>query len=503
MMLACELKLAGVDPVIIEQLPEPSPVNKANGLVGRVVPMLHRRGLYQRLAGSAEPPAPVPAFFFAALPFDLTTLDDNPLHVFPVPQTRIEKVLNERAAELGVIIHRSHELVGLTQCDDHVELDVRAPTGTERMITRYLVGADGAHSVTRKLAGIDFPGSTNMTVVSRIAEVDLPPEFLDADSGALTLPNHRVVPPGYHRTEHGVFAFARFVPSQPILVLSVEWSANDCDPHAPLTIPELRSSVHRVLGIDVPFEPAPGPGPHRMTRSIGVNTRLAGRYINGRVLLAGDAAHVHFVVGGPGLNLGLQDAINLGWKLAATCHGWAPPGLLDTYQTERHPVGQRVMMQSQAQLALLAPGTEVTALRELFGEMLRHPAAVAHIATTMAGADIRYDMGEPDAHQLVGGWAPDLSFETENGPRQLSDFTATGHPLLLDFTDEHTMVGEAHRWRDRITTVAGRTNDDDSPTCLLLRPDCYVAWATDSPRPTESEHTELSAALSAWFGQPR
>ena len=220
-----------------------------------------------------------------------------------------------------------------------------------------------------------------------------------------------------------------------------------------------------------------------MTRSIGVNTRLADRYINGRILLAGDAAHVHFVLGGPGLNLGLQDATNLGWKLAATCLGWAPPGLLDTYQTERHPVGQRVMMHSQAQLVLLAAGAEVTALRDLFGEMLRHPAAVAHIADTMTGADIRYDMAGPDAHQLVGRWAPDMSFHADNGPLQLSDFTATGHPLLLDFTDDHLVMGEAHRWRDRVTTVAGRSNENTSPTSLLLRPDCYVAWATDSPRP--------------------
>ena len=182
-----------------------------------------------------------------------------------------------------------------------------------------------------------------------------------------------------------------------------------------------------------------------MDRSIGVNTRLADRYRDGRVLLVGDAAHVHFVIGGPGLNLGLQDAVNLGWKLAAVIHGWAPPGLLDSYDAERRPVGERVAMHSQAQLALLAPGSEVTALRELFTELLRDQHTVAHIANMMAGADIRYEMGVRDTHHLVGRWAPDLVLDAGSGPVRLAELTTTARPLLLDLTEDASLTHSGGR----------------------------------------------------------
>jgi 2-polyprenyl-6-methoxyphenol hydroxylase-like FAD-dependent oxidoreductase len=496
LMLACELRLAGVHPVVLERLPEPRPENRANGLVGQVMRMLDRRGLYQPLAGESGPPQPMPAFFFGAIPMDLHTLDDNPFYLLPVPQTRIERVLADRAAELGVEIRRGHELTGLSQHADAVTVEVAGPTGSYEISSRYVVGADGAHSTTRKLAGIRFPGAIRNTIVTRIAEVAVPEEF-DPATGGLNLPGYGFIPPMYNRTERGVFVYGGS--ARPDMVATFEWTTDGFDNDTPLTLEEVHDSIHRVMGADLPLRPPEGRGPHRLDRSIGVNTRLADRYRDGRVLLVGDAAHVHFVVGGPGLNLGLQDAINLGWKLAAVIHDWAPPGLLDTYGAERRPVGERVVMHSQAQLALLAPGAEVTALRELFSELLRDRHTAAHIANMMAGADIRYDMGTENTHTLIGRWAPDLLLDTGTGPVRLADLTTTARPLLLDCTESACLAPEADGWRDRIDIVTARTRDT-AATGLLLRPDCYIAWAADTEHPGPDERGSLRAALGTWFG---
>ncbi|MFF0311694.1 FAD-dependent monooxygenase [Streptosporangium sp. NPDC004379] len=544
LMLACELSLAGVRPIVLERLPARTTENRANGLVGQVVRMLDRRGLYGRLGGGAEPPRPVPGFVFGALPLDLSTLDDNPLYMLGTPQQRVEQVLEERAAELGVEIRRGHELTGLSQDAEEVVADVTGPDGPYRLRARYLVGADGGRSVTRKLAGIGFPGVTRDSTVSRTASVTVPPELVDPATGGLNVPGYGLVPPFmHHRTEHGLFVFAPF-PGRPALVSTMEWepAAAGGDGQPPLTLEELGESVRRVLGADLPLGPSTGSGPHVMRRLAGGNTRLADRFRDGRVLLAGDAAHVHSAIGGPGLNLGLQDVVNLGWKLAAEIHGWAPSGLLDSYEAERRPAAERVVMHSQAQSALIAPGAEVTALRRLFTELLGDRNVVRHIAATMAGSDIRYDMGAGDgddegaigggdAHPLVGRWAPDLSLDTDTGtgPVRLAELTADARPLLLDLTGDASLSGEPAGWDDRVKVVAARLLGPSAPgaqggsgapdgsggsngsngeggtgeiTALLLRPDCYVAWASSSPRPDSGEREDLRAALTRWFGAP-
>ncbi|MFC5266289.1 FAD-dependent monooxygenase [Kribbella qitaiheensis] len=492
LMLACELSLAGVHPIVLERLPERSEEPRANGLVGQVVRMLDRRGLYERLKGDLVPPAPVPAFTFGALPLELSGLDDNPLYILGVPQRRIEEVLQERALELGVEIRRGRELANLSQTPDAVTVEVAGPDGSYELQTRYLVGADGGRSLTRKLAGIDFPGVTTDTMVSRTANAVVPPELVDPATGALVVPEYGMIPPfRHHRNERGLFVFAPF-PGRIPLVSTGEW---DVPTDGPMTFEDLRESVRRVLGVDLPLAAPDGDGPHVLRRVVGGNSRLAERFREGRVLLVGDAAHVHSAIGGPGLNLGLQDTINLGWKLAAEIQGWAPDGLLDSYEAERRPVGERVVMQTQAQSALIAPGSEVTALRKLFQELLAKPENARHIAALMSGADIRYSDGP---HPLVGQWAPDMLLTPAGGADsvRLAELTRTARPLLFDFTPD--AVFACQFGTDRVQTITAQPQTSGLPIALLLRPDGYVAWAAEVDAPEERD--ALRIALARWFG---
>ncbi|MFC5828364.1 FAD-dependent monooxygenase [Nonomuraea insulae] len=524
LMLACELSLAGVRPVVLERRTERTRENRANGLVGQVVRVIERRGLYERLSGSKEPPQPAPGFVFGALPLNLSGLEDNQLYQLHVPQLRIEEVLAERAAELGVEIRRGHEITGLSQQDDGVTIEVAGPDGPYRLETRYLVGADGGSSLTRKLAGIGFPGVSRDTMVSRIVHATVPDSMVDPVTGGLNVPGYGHIPPFmHHRTERGVFVYARF-PGKPPMVTTMEWPEDQPGDEEPPTLEEMRASVGRVLGADLPLGEPDGEGPFLRRKLAGGNTRIADRYRDRRILLVGDAAHVHNAIGGPGLNLGLQDAVNLGWKLAAEILGWAPPGLLDSYEIERRPASERVVMHTEAQSALIAPGSEVTALRVLFTELLGDRRNVRHIADMMAGADIRYDMGA--THPLAGRSAPDLVLDTETGPVRLAALTVNARPLLVDLTEDGSFAGELSGWRDRVDVVTARLQGPVTTpvTALLLRPDCYVAWASAQPGaadrkgpsatdregpgaddregPGADGRKGLRAALARWFGAP-
>ncbi|MFC6019692.1 FAD-dependent monooxygenase [Plantactinospora solaniradicis] len=507
LMLACELALAGVRPLVLERLTGPTDEQRANGLVGQVVRMLDRRGLHERLSGSPAAPRPAPSYMFGAFPLDLSVLSDNPVYLLMVPQRRLEQMLAERAAELGVEIRRGHEVTGLVRQPDAVTVEVTGPAGPYRIETRFLVGADGGRSVVRKLAGIGFPGVTTDRTVARSGHVSVPAELIDPASGGLAIPGYGIVPPFlHHRTERGLLAWAPF-PSGPPALNTLELRPpgdEGRDFPEPLTIAELRESARRVLGVDLPLGPPEGAGPHMLRRLTGGNTRLADRYRDGRILLLGDAAHVHSAIGGPGLNLGLQDAVNLGWKLAAEVRGWAPPGLLDSYESERRPAGERVTMHTQAQGVLAGPGIDISALRALFSELLADRRTVRHLADLLAGADIRYDMGPDLAAESsppIGRWAPDLLLHTETGPVRLAELTRRARPLLLDLSDGGTLTGDAASWRDRVDVVTARA-EDPTVTALLLRPDCYVAWATASPRPDDRDREALRSALVRWFGAP-
>ena len=497
LMLACELGLAGLTPVVLETLPGPAEEPKANGLLGQVVKLVERRGLYERIAGAPGPPRPAPSFPFAAMPLDLDPLDGNPVHALAVPQPRLVRILADRAAELGARFRWGHAMTGLTQDADGVTVEATGPDGPYRLSARYVVGADGGHSPTRKLTGIAFPGVSYDRSLQRWAHVSGPTDRGRADGG-LDVPGYGTVPPFLaQRTERGGFTYAP-LPGSPPIIATVELDQPETD--APMTLEELHASIGRVLGADVPIGPPDGAGPHLLRRRAGGSNRRAERFRAGRVFLLGDAAHVD-AAGGQGLNHGLQDAVNLGWKLAAVLRGGAPGGLLDSYDTERQQAARRVTMYAQAVAALIAPGEDVTALRELFGELLGDRATVRRLAELTAGTDVRYDMGAADPHPLTGHTAPDLDLHTAAGPARLADLTRTGRPLLIDLTGDDALAPAVADWADHVDVVTARAVES-AATGLLLRPDCYVAWATSAPHPGAADLAGLRDAAARWFGAP-
>lgn len=507
LLLACELRLAGVRPLVLERLPGRSALSKANGLVGRVVRTLEVRGLYERLADHAGPPEPLPFYQFSGIPLDLRGLRDNPMHMIQVPQTRVEQVLEERARELGVEIRRGHGLTALRQDEDAVTLDIRGPEGAYRMRTRYLVGADGGHSLVRKQAGIAFPGTTDETFVSRAGHAVVPDASLTPGTGELDLPGlgARLRPYAHNRLPGGVFSFAA-MPSHPgaHLVAVFEWDRPPVDEGTPMTFGELQESVRRVLGADLPMNPPATPGPHLLRRVAGINSRQAETYRAGRVLLLGDAAHVHSAVGGAGLNLGMEDAVNLGWKLAAQVQGWAPADLLDTYETERAPAGRRVLMQTRAQMALMRPGEDITATRELIAELLGDESSRGHVAALLGGTDVGYDMGEYASHPLVGQWLPGLPAYLAGDRTPIAGRLRAARPVLADFTGDSVVAGIAEGWKDRVDIVAAQPGDQPLPAAaVLVRPDGYIAWAASVGSHERPAHHGLREALSTWFGAAR
>lgn len=493
LMLARELALAGVRPLVLDQLTGPSAEPKANGLVGQVIRTLDMRGLYHEMGGAPGAPVPIPGFIFSGIPVSFDGVADNPMHALPIPQPRLVRLLERQVRDAGVRIRWGHEVTGLTQHDGHVALTVVGPNGSYDLTTQYLVGADGGRSRIRKCVGIGFPGVTT-DVVTRLAHVSIPDEFR-SPGGWFEVPGLGPMPFGHTRFDNGMCIFAAFDDGRQMIgTMEFGQSAPDEDP---VTLDEVRQSVRRVLGVDLPLAAPQAAGPHALRRINGQQTRQADRYRDGNVFLVGDAAHVHSAMGGPGLNLGLQDAVNLGWKLAAAVNGWAPAELLDTYHQERHPVGERVMTSSLSQTALMAPGAEVTALRELFGELVKERDTAARLAHTLAGSDVRYDVG--DAHPLSGRLVPELTLASG---QRVAERLRTARPLLLDFAGGAFAPAIEH-WRDRVDVIveesAAVAIGPSAPTAaILIRPDGYVAWAAGSDDSADVDH--LREAASRWFG---
>jgi len=525
LMLACELRLGGADPVVLERLPGISEIPKGNGLVGQIVPVLDYRGLLDRLRAEATWAGLVPRFSFGPLQLDFSRLGTSPLHILSVPQRRLERVLEQRLAELGGTVRRGHELTALSPDDDAVTLDALGPDGAYQLRARYLVGCDGARSLVRKQAGVGFPGVTS-TEISRIGQVRLPTAKLARfGGGGVQVPGlGRLKLAGQVRTPRGTYSLAplaRLDKNAPAGVYIVYTSEDDptADLSAPMTLDELQASARRVLGGDLPMT-----DPHRLSRLVG-NSRLADRYRSGRVLLAGDAAHVF----GLSLNAGLLDAVNLGWKLAAQVQGRAPGGLLESYHAERHLAGQHGIRCSRAQSALTAisdggkdgsgevsqEGSE--ALRELFGdvlqqdepvrhirELLRQPGQLRRIGELIEGSDVRYPVpaGSAPPHPLLGKLAPDLQLETRHGRTRVAELM---HPanngVLLDITTDSAVAGPASDWPGQLTVITARCLTTPAPAAaLLIRPDGYVAWATGPGTPDPA--AGLNQALHTWPSPP-
>jgi 3-(3-hydroxy-phenyl)propionate hydroxylase len=471
LMLAAELALAKVDVEVLERRPTPELVgSRARGFHARTIELLDQRGIVDPFLAEGQT---VQVLSFGSTPLDLSGFPSRHPYTLGLAQRHVERLLLDRVEELGVPVRRGVEATGFDQDDDGVDVHL---AGAESLRTAYVVGADGGRSVIRSLAGIDFVGA-EATRSHLIAEVEVSEE----------------IPSGMRLDEVGIHAMNTLEDGRTVGLVVTE---RRLGPATEPTLADLSDALTAVYGTDFGVHSASWIS--RFTDA----TRQAVEYRRGRVLVAGDAAHVHPPTGGQGIGLGVQDAVNLGWKLAATSHDWAPPGLLDSYDAERRPLGHRVAMQTQAQLALFAPGSEVTALRQLFTELLQDRRNIARIANLMAGADIRYDMGVRDTHPLVGRWAPDLVLDTGSGPVRLAELTTTARPLLLDLTEDASLTTAADGWRDRVDIVSARSRDA-SATGLLLRPDCYVAWATDTACPDHHDGESLRTALTTWFGTAR
>jgi 2-polyprenyl-6-methoxyphenol hydroxylase-like FAD-dependent oxidoreductase len=527
LMLAAELRLGGADPVVLERLPEISQIPKANGLVGQIVPTLDYRGradrsLTDRFRADATYTGPVPQFPFGPLRLDFSRLGTSPLHVMGIPQRRLEQVLGDWLRDLGGSLRRGHEVLALSlpADDSPVTLDVRGPDGDYRLRARYVVGCDGAHSLVRKQAGIGFPGVTS-TDILRIGRVFLPTVAITPGGDAAEVPGVGTVTlTTQTQTPRGAYSLAPLTsldktarPGMFIVFTREDESSAPDGPDAPMTLDELRESVRRVLGADLPMS-----DPQSLTRIVG-NSRQADRYRAGPVMLAGDAAHL--VGAGGSLNLGLLDAINLGWKLAAQVAGWASDGLLDSYHTERFLAGQRALLETRAQKALSAGDEVGEALRDLFGELMQQPDAVRHVGSIMEGSDVRYQMpaGAAPPHPLAGRLAPDLRLDA--GATRVAKLVWPARGVLLDLTGSGELVESAvpggsprtvltansalaravAPWRDRVNVVAARPAAGSPPAAaMLIRPDGYVAWAAG---PDAADLAAgLPEALRTWFGAP-
>jgi 2-polyprenyl-6-methoxyphenol hydroxylase-like FAD-dependent oxidoreductase len=494
LMLAGELRLVGARPLVLERQPRLRETPKANGFSGQILELLRYRGLLDRFETARTGRShPATGFPFGGVHVDLTHLADPPLRVLGLPQPRLERLLDERARELGADIRRGHEIVGASQDDATATAHVRGPDGPYQVTARYLVGCDGGHSRVRDEAGIPFPGTT-YPEVNRLGQVTLPDSVTRLGNGDLDVPGLGRVRAGFTRTDRGVFACGSLA-SGSLLVQTTENEPFKSDDDAPMTLAELADSVRRVLGADLPLE-----GATRLSR-YQFQARQVERYRHGRILLAGDAAH-QFPATGIGINVGMTDAVNLAWKLTADIHGWAPPGLLDTYNDERHLAGARALLQTQAQVALRRghdPAAE--ALRELFLELLTDEQPLHRMGALIAGTDIRYPTPGPNHHALAGAFAPDLTLRTDHGTTSVAELTRTARPILLDLAHRPDLRETARDWQHRVDIHTAET-DHRPADALLIRPDAHIAWAATTDEPTDTAAPALREALSRWFGTP-
>jgi 2-polyprenyl-6-methoxyphenol hydroxylase-like FAD-dependent oxidoreductase len=462
MMLAAELRLHGVEVLVLERDAEPNPAVRSLGLQPRSIEIMDQRGLLDRFLAAGTPyPAGVGRFagIESRRPVELDTTHP---YLLGIPQPVSDALLAERAAELGAELRRETELTGFQQDDDGVTVEV---ADGARLRARWLVGCDGGRSLVRRTLGVGFPGEAATTewLLGEV-EATAPAEEI-AEVGERVRAGHR----GFGIGPAADGRYRAVVPA----------AAPTEDRSTAPTLEEFRARLVAIAGTDFGVH-----SPRSLTRFSDA-TRVADAYRVGRVLLAGDAAHIHPPIGGQGLNLGIQDAFNLGWKLAAVVRGWAPDGLLDTYFTERHPVAEEVLTLTRAQSELISPDPGPQAVRRLLTELTEVDGVARVLAEKVTGLAIRYDVGP--GSELLGRRMRDVPL----GDGMLYERMREGRGLLVDQSGRLSAEG----WDGRVDRVHERGPDLPAPG-VLLRPDGHVVWVGE-------EQGGLTEALTRWFGRPR
>jgi len=470
MMLAAELALARVDVAIVERRANQElEGSRAGGLHSRTIEVLDQRGVADRFLSQGKA---VQVAGFAMIPLDISDFPTRHNYGLALWQNHIERILAAWVDELAVPIHRGREVTGFNQDDTGVDIDL---SDGSSLRSEYLVGCDGGRSLIRKKAGIDFPG-WDPSVSYLIAEVEM--------TGEPAL--------GIRLGEKGVNGLGKLEDGKRVRAVLIEPQVVPGD--AP-TLDDLREALIAVYGTDY--------GVRNVTwlSRFTDTTRQAAAYRARRVLLAGDAAHVHGPAGGQGLNIGVQDAVNLGWKLAEVVSGTSPQSLLDTYQAERHPIGARVLKLTMAQTALMRGDERTKAMHEHVSELLKMDEPRKRYAAMMSGLDIRYDLGA--GHPLLGRRMPDLDVVTTDGPRRVFTWLHEARPVLLNLGEPNALDIASSPWTDRVQRFDARYEGVwelpalgavAAPTAVLIRPDGHVAWVgagTDQG---------LRDALTTWFG---
>jgi 3-(3-hydroxy-phenyl)propionate hydroxylase len=465
MMLAAELTLAGADVLIVERRSSfKLESSRSRGLHSRTIEVLDQRGVVDRFLAEGKA---VQVQAFAGVSLDISDFPTRHNYGMALLQSHFERIMSGWLDELGVAILREREVTGLKQDDGGVDV---ALSDGRSLRAQYLVGCDGGRSVVRKAAGIDFAGWDPTTIwIQAEVEMQEQPEFGLRGGG------------GIGPAEGGLVGVTLIEPD----------SSRTDEP----TLEDLRAALLRVDGTDHGVH-----SPRFISRFTDM-TRQAVAYRSGRVLVAGDAAHVHPPMGGQGLNIGVQDSVNLGWKLAQVVKGTSPVSLLDTYQAERHPVGARVLQNTMAQRALGATDERTRALRGLLAKLLAMDQPRKYIAGMISGLDVHYDLGE--GHPMLGWRMPDLDLATANGPVRVFELLHDAKPVLLNLGDAGAL--DITPWAQRVRVVDAEyagpwelplIGSVPAPAAVLIRPDGHVAWVGDST------DAGLRDALTTWFGSP-
>jgi 2-polyprenyl-6-methoxyphenol hydroxylase-like FAD-dependent oxidoreductase len=477
LVLACELAVAGVPATVIERLDAADERSPGMAINASVVELLHQRGL---MAPLRDDGFEFPLAHFAHVMLDPTRLTERHPYAFAVPHHRLQQRLEEQAVRLGARVIRGAELVSLDGDEDGVTVGMASG---EAFRCRYLVGCDGGGSRVRALAGIGFPGS-DLDFRGITGDLEVGPD----DPLMLQL--------GFHQHDGGLFTVAPAAPGV-VRVTVGEFGIPGAQREAPATLADLQDSVKRVTGSDLTT------GNPRWISAWRASTRLADRYRADRVFLAGDAAHLCFPLGGQALSTGIEDAVNLGWKLAAEINGWAPAGLLFTYHTERHPVGARMGKTTRAQTALMHQMDKVGPLRDILAELITLADVNEYLVKMVGGLDVEYQLDDPAVPGSVGPLAgrrlADIPLSTSDGPTSVAKLLEAGHGLLLDFSGDAGLRGLAAGWADRLDFVAAEPTPELDVRAIMVRPDGRVAWSSQH---TEIWGTGLSAAIYRWFGEP-